>query len=441
MSLFSLARICRRMIVLLVMLTQLACSAYSQIRRDTILSSEKPLYLRSAAFQRATTPDESIYQLIREKKKMKRMDNLLKRRVSGTNAVLSELETNARANNQHLLKKISYHIDSLKSARAYTNKNYKTEGKRNPLTDQQCSKLRTSVVDREKNARKKAAWASKKTTDLPVIEPINQLKTLRPDSASLKSGWEALLQRTTYGQVLKELGDSRAEELLQNQALSESINALQDTEHLQHYLQAKAAKLATADFAAFAPQLQNVQESFVKYKRKMAWLKEGSGPNANALTGESMTKRLIYGGGLQNITLAPFSAVAAPFLGYQLTRKLSAGMRLSYKMVTGSHLPSTKPFGGEVGYSSFSEWKLFDAWFVHGEFERMSKAIPNGTKEGYEKHWRNNAYLGIGKQISVAGNLRITGLLLYNVLSNCSKDTFRAEPFQFRVSVSRQVIL
>lgn len=209
-----------------------------------------------------------------------------------------------------------------------------------------------------------------------AIELVDEVKQLKADSASADKIAETLVSKTEYGQELGKLNSqqdalSHAKEQSavldkEMKALQEQAKALQDQEQMQKYAKEKAAKLANADLEKFAPQIKQAQQQFTQYKKKMEWLKEGSGKNANSLKDEPFSKRFIYGGNFQVPELDPFSVVAAPFVGYRINKKFSSGVSVSYKSIIGKNDLKSKSFGAEIGYRVFTDYKLIKNWFAHG---------------------------------------------------------------------------
>jgi|GEM_PF-4391228 len=381
--------------VLLVLLLSGSFIACSQTLPEDSARVEKPLYVR------ATVPEsfgsQTMRGLKREKRRMQQLDKLFKRRAAATNAPLSGVESNARTKNAYLLQTLSGQIDSLASVRS------KLSGKE---------------------------MMAMRGTNVPKL-----------DSATLLNLGKGLLQQTRYGQVLEEIGSGPrglipAEVEQVSKQIDEGVKALPDKEQIGHYVRAKAAKLATAEFADKLPQLQEAQRQFSRYQRKMAWLKEGSGENANSLKDASFGERFTYGGNFQVIALEPLSVIAAPFAGFRLNRKMVAGVRFSITSPIGKNTLRTKPFGGELGYSGFMDYKLPTSWFARGEFERMSKAVPNPNKDGYDVTWRNNAYVGVGRYIGTIRNFKITAVLQCNLLHKQLRR-LDATAFQFRFGITK----
>lgn len=416
----------------------LAFSSYSSAQTPQLVSNEllvkQPIAL--PWLQPANPPSRASIRLLKmERRKLQRLSNLLKRRASGTNALLSASETTSQQNTHCLVKALSKEIDSLQCARRQLRSNNS-----DALTDPASQALPTPLVTTSPLKEKipvpgieQAAQGKK----LASIRHIDQVKGFRLDSAKVDEFIQNLVQKTEYGQQVKKLeSNQQLLQQAQRDVIPSEADALQNKEQLQKYAEAKAAKLATSEFAQFAPQIQQAQQKFTKYKRKMEWLKEGSGKNANSLKGDSLSKRMIYGGNFQLTSMRPFSIVIAPLMGYRLNKKISMGVSISYKSILGKTPLQTKAFGGEIGYRVFADYKLVKSWFGHFEFESMNKSITNSTMEGYDKTWQNNGYIGIGRQIGSIKGVKITSIFLCNLFDKRLKN-FEPAAFQFRVGLSK----
>lgn len=271
---------------------------------------------------------------------------------------------------------------------------------------------------------------------------LDQITKYKNDSAAIDHLAEDLVNKSEYGKEIGKLGgqqdglqQAKAQTEQMDQQLKE-MQALKDKEQMQKYAKEKAAKLANADLAKFAPQVQEAQQQFSQYKKKMEWLKEGSEPKANSLKDEPLLKRFIYGGNFQIPEIEPLSIVAAPFIGYRINKKFSSGVGVSYKVIVGKNTFYSKAFGGEIGYRVFTDYKLIKNWFAHGEFERMSKTIRNSTGDGTITTWKNNGYIGVGRQMEISKGLKMNVMFLCNVLHEDLKD-FNMNAFQFRFGISK----
>jgi hypothetical protein len=343
-------------------------------------------------------------------------------------------------------------LNVMDSSALTNNKYISTANNLYQMKDVSADSLKEMVKDTLKN-RVEAEAKERATAEAMKIEGaaeakeiLDEVKGFKADSASADKIAETLVNKTEYGKELGKLNGqqdalSQAKEQSaamdkEMKAMQDQAKALQDQEQMQRYAKEKAAKLANADLAKFAPQIQQAQQQFTQYKKKMEWVKEGSGKNANSLKDEPFSKRFIYGGNFQIPELDPFSVVAAPFIGYRINKKFSSGVSVSYKSIIGKNDLKSKSFGAEVGYRVFTDYKVIKNWFAHGEFERMSKVIKNIDNDGTHTNWQSNGYIGAGRQINAIKGIKINAMFLVNILHKDLKY-FDPDAFQFRFGVSK----
>lgn len=278
-----------------------------------------------------------------------------------------------------------------------------------------------------------------------ATEAFNQIKSYKKDSVSVDKVAEDLIGKTSEGKEFEKLknqdsfGASKGEQekLTQEaQKMQDEAKALQDQKQMERYAKEKASKLANDDLAKFAPQIQQAQQDFTKYKKKVEWVKEGTGPNANSLKDEPFKKRLTYGGNFQVPSLDPFSFVAAPFVGYRINKKFTSGVSLTYKATFGNKQLKTFSTGSEYGYRVFTDYKLIKSWFGHGEFEQIHQLVASSTKDEFKREWKSNAYIGVGRQIDAIKGMKINVMFLCNLLHK-DLQYFNVNAFQFRFGVSK----
>ena len=199
-------------------------------------------------------------------------------------------------------------LDLPDSASIMNNPNLKIANDIRRLKDVPFDTLKEELKDSVKNmaineAKERGTAEAMKVKEVGEAKGIlDQAKAYKADSASADKIAEDLLQKTEYGKELGKLGGNedamtqaktQADKMSSEaKALQEQAKALQDQEQMKKYAKEKAAKLANGDLAKFAPQVQQAQQQFTKYKKKMEWVKEGSGENANSLKDEPFGKRL-----------------------------------------------------------------------------------------------------------------------------------------------------
>ncbi len=147
----------------------------------------------------------------------------------------------------------------------------------------------------------------------------------------------------------------------------------------------------------------------------------------------SFSNKLWYGGELGlGLTGSTFSFGLSPMIGYKITKRISAGVRIPLEythfklgIVDGNALSLTTL---DFGMGAFTRYKMFKRIFLHGEYQHLwiERPITSGSSlllgpDSYgvktEKLGDNQINLGLG-YTSGRGNWGYEISLLYNVLED-----------------------
>jgi hypothetical protein len=226
-----------------------------------------------------------------------------------------------------------------------------------------------------------------------------------------------------------------AEKQLNSQ--KELVESINNKEKQQQALKEKAAYMASEELKKMLPQLKEAQQTFSKYKKKMAWFKEGSGDKPNSLKEEPISKRFIWGLNLQPTGFNPVNIAFAPYLGYRLNKKISAGVSFANNTeIKPENVSSIQISEKSSGYRLFTNYKIIKGFFTHLEFEGLNVKEKDQVTDRTLRNWKYNGYVGVGKNVAVSKKMNITMHLLANVL-HPHLLSFHKEAFQFRIGISR----
>jgi hypothetical protein len=153
-------------------------------------------------------------------------------------------------------------------------------------------------------------------------------------------------------------------------------------------------------------------------------------------SGIDWKQKLWYGGGFGlgftgNSFESVFMIGVSPMIAYKITPALSVGPRVdfSYTYFGYNYNPVVR---GKLnlfsyGIGPFTRLKVYQSFFVHGEFQVESRAIPFSTGAGFRpiRDVQNNLFLGIGYN---QGSSEL--LLLYNF--NATNRDYLQPPFDIR---------
>ncbi len=127
---------------------------------------------------------------------------------------------------------------------------------------------------------------------------------------------------------------------------------------------------------------------------------------------ESTWQDKFYTGGGLGLQFGTITMInISPILGYRLTPKVNVGVGVSYTYYRDNFVNYETNI---IGYSAFTQYRIYQGLFFHGEFNRINYSLPPfGEKIGV------NAFLvGGGYIIPTGGNSRFMLMGLWNVLPN-----------------------
>lgn len=112
----------------------------------------------------------------------------------------------------------------------------------------------------------------------------------------------------------------------------------------------------------------------------------------NSLKGVPANERIVFGGGLGlGFGSDQDYVLVSPSIGYMLTRKLMAGVNLTYQYNNIKYFsPSLKTHS--YGGGPFARFMLFRGIFVHTEYEYLSYEFFD-TRKGYESFMAGGGFI------------------------------------------------
>lgn len=126
-----------------------------------------------------------------------------------------------------------------------------------------------------------------------------------------------------------------------------------------------------------------------------------------------------------------------PMAGFKILPNLSVGPRLGFafesKRIQLNRVEKVTLLN--LSEAAFARYKVFNYFFVHGEFEtvQLQNEVWNNILEKFDKSWGSdeNAYLGIG--YNSGGKVASEIYILYNFLL---EDNTLRQPFEFRAGLT-----
>lgn len=145
-------------------------------------------------------------------------------------------------------------------------------------------------------------------------------------------------------------------------------------------------------------------------------------------TEKSNVKDKIYYGGNIGLSFGSYTQIGIyPLIGYKVTPKLSAGVKITYQYIKDNRFNSTyttSNYGGSV----FARFRIIPQLYLHSEYEMMNYKLYNSVGE-YDRTWVPFLYVGAGYSQRLGSNTWLNVQVLFDVLQNANSPYNRWEPF------------
>lgn len=224
--------------------------------------------------------------------------------------------------------------------------------------------------------------------------------------------------------------------------LLEPIPALSDSGLLANprNLMTKQAKKILSDEIDNVAIINKLNDQISLYKKKYiraaSLNKLNKSDKINNLSALKPKERIVVGGNINfqirdTLTTTNFNVK----IGYQLNKKLSAGVLGSYEFFT-KYEPNFfyVNSNSSVGFGGFTRYDMKKSFLLYSEFERKQQQKETRT-EPPEFKYEYALYLGVGKTLMIKQNRKISGLVLYNVLYSREKNIIYETPWSFRLDI------
>lgn len=143
----------------------------------------------------------------------------------------------------------------------------------------------------------------------------------------------------------------------------------------------------------------------------------------------------VYTGGGLGASFGDATVInASPILGYNITKRLSAGIGITYTYYRNNKLDyQTNIYGGSV----FSRFLILENLFAHAEYEMLSfeseVVDPSGSFITTKRINVPSLFVGGGYRQPIVGNTAINLMVLYNLLYTPISPY--PQPYVIRMSV------
>lgn len=139
-------------------------------------------------------------------------------------------------------------------------------------------------------------------------------------------------------------------------------------------------------------------------------------------------KEKIYYGGNIGLSFGSYTMIGIyPLIGYKITPKLSAGVKIAYEYIVDKRYSSnytTSNYGGSI----FTRYRIIQPLYLHAEFAGLNYELYNELGES-KREWIPFLFVGAGYSHSVGGNVWLNVQILFDVLQSSKSPYNNWEPF------------
>ena len=223
-------------------------------------------------------------------------------------------------------------------------------------------------------------------------------------------------------------------------AYRKQYEAYKNGETIKNEALTKAVKEAQKMLAKHAPALNSAQADLAKLKKKYSSVPNSddlsTASKRNSLKGKPLKSRLVLGGNFQVVTTNPVTIDISPVLGYRFNKDFYLAVGATYRArfsSADSTFIKTRYGQDELtyGYRTFANYRFWKAFYVHVEYEKMSKEFEVTGTDRFVRKWKPGALAGIGSEYTIKGTLKGNVSLLYNFLFDDNERVYQS-PWVFR---------
>lgn len=139
-------------------------------------------------------------------------------------------------------------------------------------------------------------------------------------------------------------------------------------------------------------------------------------------------KDKIYFGGNVGLSFGSYTMIGIyPMVGYKLTPKLSAGIKLAYEYIQDKRYTTdyeTSNYGGSL----FARYRVFQPIYLHAEYATLNYELYSFDGSS-EREWIPFVLVGAGFSKSIGGNTWVNAQVLFDVLQSDKSPYREWEPF------------
>jgi hypothetical protein len=155
---------------------------------------------------------------------------------------------------------------------------------------------------------------------------------------------------------------------------------------------------------------------------------ETQAPSAQIPKAQEPWTKKIYFGGYLNLSFGKYTVIGAePMIGYKITPKLSAGLKIRYDYIKDKRY-ATSYTSSNYGGSVFTRYRIIPALYLHAEYAQYNYEQYYSAEDA-ERFWVPFLYLGAGYSQRLGGNTWLNFQILFDVLQSSKSPYNKWEPF------------
>lgn len=138
--------------------------------------------------------------------------------------------------------------------------------------------------------------------------------------------------------------------------------------------------------------------------------------------------RKLYFGGNVGASFGSYTMIGIyPIVGYNITPKLSAGLKFTYEYIADKRYAETYNTSN-YGASLFARFRIIPQLYVHAEYAQMSYDLYNAQGES-NRTSVPFVFVGAGYRQSLGGAVWLNAQVLFDVLQDSNSPYSNWEPF------------
>ena len=148
---------------------------------------------------------------------------------------------------------------------------------------------------------------------------------------------------------------------------------------------------------------------------------------------KSLSEKFYFGGNI-GLALGSYTMIGVyPLIGYKITPKLSAGVKLAYEYIQDKRYASNNNTSN-YGASVFARYRIIPQLYLHAEYAGLNYELYDALGES-KREWVPFLFVGAGYSQPLGNNVWLNAQILFDVLQSNKSPYRNWEPF-YSVGIS-----